>query len=73
MSHGRCPVGGLDGEDDGDGDGEPGPGEDGVGDPVTPPVHVTPLSAKLVGAWFEPVHVPLNPKPALPPVGMLAL
>jgi hypothetical protein len=41
---------------------------------VTLPVHVVPLSAKLVGTGFaELFHDPLKPKLALPPVGMLPL
>src|SRR4051794_16884608 len=37
------------------------------------PLQVTPLSAKSVGTGLEPFHEPLNPKDALPLVGMLAL
>ena len=46
----------------------------GVGDgEVTPPVQVTPFRAKLDGTGLEPFQLPLNPKLALPPLGMLPL
>jgi hypothetical protein len=43
--------------------------------PVAPPPHVTPFTAKAVGAALvTPFHVPLNPIPLrLPPAGMLPL
>ena len=37
------------------------------------PVQVTPLSANVVGAGFDPVHAPLNPKAAVPPAARLGL
>ena len=39
----------------------------------TGPLQVVPLSAKSVGSGFEPFQAPLNPKLALPLVGMLPL
>jgi hypothetical protein len=39
----------------------------------TGPLQLVPLSAKSVGAGFEPVQEPLNPKDVLPLVGMLPL
>src|SRR5687767_16035739 len=39
-----------------------------VVDVTVVPVHGVPLSAKSVGAGFEPVHEPLKPNPALAPV-----
>ncbi len=48
-------------------------GDDGVGEPVSPPVHRTPLSVKLAGTGLLPVQEPLNPKEVLAPVAMVAL
>jgi hypothetical protein len=78
MSHGSWDGGGAevcDGLGDAVGDGDRvGLGAFDVGGAVTPPVQVTPLSAKLDGTGLEVLfQLPLNPKLALPPVGMLAL
>jgi hypothetical protein len=35
-----------------------------------PPLHVTPLSTKVVGAAFVPLQVPWNPNDVLPPAGI---
>ncbi len=40
----------------------------GVGVPVVAPVHVVPFTANEVGTGLEPLHEPLNPKLAVPPV-----
>jgi hypothetical protein len=55
------------------GEGLVGLGEDGVGEPVRPPVHSTPLRVKLAGTGLLPAHEPLNPRDALAPVAMVAL
>jgi hypothetical protein len=41
-----------------------------VGEVVVPPVHVTPLRAKEVGAGLLPFQVPLKPNAAVPPVAI---
>jgi hypothetical protein len=37
------------------------------------PLHAVPLSSNPVGAGFDPLHEPLNPKVVLPLVGILLL
>ncbi len=46
---------------------------DALGEPPTGPLHGVPFSEKLVGIGFEPFQEPLNPKLAVPLVGMLPL
>src|SRR6476469_3485522 len=45
----------------------------GVGVEVTDPEHVTPLTVNCVGTGLLPLHVPLKPKLAVPPVRTLPL
>ncbi|MFC7533386.1 hypothetical protein [Actinoplanes sp. GCM10030250] len=56
----------LDGEVEGDGE-DDGDGDDGVVG-TTPPVHTVPFKANDDGTGFDPVHDPLNPNDAAPPV-----
>ncbi|GAB3809342.1 hypothetical protein GCM10027605_44110 [Micromonospora zhanjiangensis] len=70
------PVGGsVDGVGVGDVDSD-GAGEAdvvvGVG-VTTEPVQVVPFRVNAIGTGLLPVHVPLNPKSAVPPVGMFPL
>ena len=63
MSQGRLAgCGGV----DGGGEEGVGGGDDGVGEPLTPPVQATPLSAKLAGAGLSPVQEPLKPNETVP-------
>ena len=75
MSHGNVPAGGggvvvvTGGVGVVDVDG----GVDGVGEVVTVPEQVTPLSVNEDGTGLLPLHAPLNPKLVLAPEPMLAL
>jgi hypothetical protein len=61
--------GDVDGLVDGDVDGLVDGDVDGlVGGLVVPPVQATPLRENAVGTGFEPVHEPLKPNDAVPPV-----